>query len=385
MTKDNIRVLIVDDSAVMRALLSDQIASVPGMSVAGTARNGPEALAANVALRPDVITLDLQMPGMDGLAVLDGLLQREPVRVVMVSALTRAGAAVTLDALDRGAMDYVAKPENAADGRALFTAELIRKIRSASEMDIQRVLAWRRSRAAARSEAAIERPVKRANEDCPAELAGRCVALGISTGGPPALTRLLAAIRPPMPPIVIVQHMPPQFTGPLAARLDSLSPLTVREAVQGDVLKPNSVLVAPGGMHLELRRRGTVVAVALRDAPPVSGHKPSIDVMMTSAAKIFGPDCLGVIMTGMGRDGADGCRAIRAAGGYVLGQDQASSDVYGMNRAAYAEGNVDQQFGLQEAAAILFRQVRRLGTPAVAARRPAPTMNSSAVTTRHDI
>jgi two-component system chemotaxis response regulator CheB len=170
-----------------------------------------------------------------------------------------------------------------------------------------------------------------------------------------------------MPPMVIVQHMPPQFTGPLAARLDSLSALSVREAVHGDRLQPNCVLVAPGGKHLELRGSRTRVSVILRDGPVVSGHKPSVDVMMTSAAKIFGPHCLGVVMTGMGRDGADGCRAIRAAGGFVLGQDAATSDVYGMNRVAYVEGNVDQQFGLPEAAAVISRQVRRLGRATVPA------------------
>jgi two-component system, chemotaxis family, protein-glutamate methylesterase/glutaminase len=172
-------------------------------------------------------------------------------------------------------------------------------------------------------------------------------------------------LRPPMPPMIIVQHMPPQFTAPLAARLDSLSQLSVREAGNGDRLQPNCVLLAPGGIHLELRGRGPVVTVVLRDGQPVSGHKPSIDVMMTSAARAFGPNCLGVIMTGMGRDGADGCKAIRAAGGYVLGQDEETSDVYGMNRTAFVEGNVDRQFGLYEGAAIIPRQIRNLGAQPV--------------------
>ena len=166
-----------------------------------------------------------------------------------------------------------------------------------------------------------------------------------------------------MPPMVIVQHMPPQFTGPLAARLDSISALSVREAKHGDRVQPNCVLVAPGGKHLKLRRVGAQVSALVSRRPPVSGHKPSVDVMMTSAAEVFGPNCLGVIMTGMGHDGVEGCRAIRAAGGYVLGQDEASSDVYGMNRSAYIEGNVDRQFGLPDAAAWISRQVRRLGCP----------------------
>lgn len=362
MGSDNIRVFIVDDSAVMRSLLSDQVAAVSGMSVVGSASNGREALTAIPTLRPDVVTLDLQMPGMDGLTVLDSLLERDPVPVIMVSALTRAGAAVTLDALDRGAADYVAKPEFGTTDISAFIAELAHKLRMAAGMDVQRMISRRKKRP---TTGILPTPSrvgqKAAVEPCPPEFATRCVAIGISTGGPPALTRLLESLRPPMPPVVIVQHMPPQFTGPLAARLDSISALTVREATHGDVLQPNSVFIAPGGKHLELRGRDTRATVVLREGPPVSSHKPSVDVMMASAASIYGANCLGVIMTGMGRDGSDGCRAIRAAGGFVLGQDEATSDVYGMNRTAYVEGNVDRQFGLHDAANMIARQVRNLG------------------------
>jgi two-component system chemotaxis response regulator CheB len=161
-----------------------------------------------------------------------------------------------------------------------------------------------------------------------------------------------------MPPIVVVQHMPPSFTKPLAWRLDSLSELSIREAAHGDLLEPNRVLIAPGGKHLEVRRVGGAVKAVVRDGTPVSGHMPSVDVLMKSVAATFGPKCLGVIMTGMGRDGADGCAAIRAAGGYVLGQDQESSDVYGMNKVAYVEGHVDRQFALSEAATVIARHVR---------------------------
>lgn len=369
MASDDIRVLIVDDSAVMRALLSDYVASAPGMSVAGIARNGRDALAAIASLRPDVITLDVQMPEMDGLTVLDSILDGDPLPVLMVSALTRAGAAIALEALDRGAVDYVAKPERGAGETSTFAAELVQKIRAAAGRNIRQMIAVRRRRAERRSTASERPPTAKAvASDCPGELANRCVALGISTGGPPALARLLESLRPPMPPIVIVQHMPPQLTGPLASRLDSLSSLTVREAVHGDRLQANCVLVAPGGKHLELRRSGSHVSVLLREGPPVNGFRPSVDVMMTSAAKVFGPNCLGVIMTGMGRDGVDGCRAIRDAGGYVLGQDEASSDVYGMNRAAFLEEHVDQQFGLEDAAIVLSRQVRHIGCAAAVSR-----------------
>jgi two-component system chemotaxis response regulator CheB len=364
MPSDNIRVLVVDDSAVTRTMICDQIATAAGLSVAGIACNGHDALTAVDALHPDVITLDLEMPDMDGLAVLDVILDHNPLPVIMVSATTRAGAAVTLEALDHGAADYVAKPQSGGSVWA-FHAELIRKIRTVAGMDIRHMIAARGKQNLPNRETLRDQSAaKLVADDCPAELASMCVAIGISTGGPPALTTLLSALRPPMPPIVVVQHMPPQFTGPLASRLDSISVLSVREAVHGDLLQPNCVLIAPGGLHLELRGRTSQVRAVVRDGPTVSGHKPSVDVMMTSAARIFGTNCLGVIMTGMGRDGANGCRAIRAAGGYVLGQDEASSAVYGMNRVAYAEGNVDQQFGLREAAAVISRQLRRATIPA---------------------
>ena len=320
MASDNIGVLIVDDSAVMRAIIADQVEAAPGMSIAGIARNGRDALDAIAKQRPDVVTLDMQMPGMNGLEVLDAILAKDPIPVLMVSVLTRNGAAITLEALERGACDYVAKPERGDAAKSLFTGELIHKIRSVAGMNVRRMMARRRRQAAGgrMSSCWPSRPVvKPTADECPADLAERCVALGISTGGPPALTVLLGALRPPMPPIVIVQHMPPQFTAPLAARLDSISALSVREAAQGDRLQPNHVLLAHGGLHLKVRRRGANVIAVLCDGPPVSGHKPSVDVMMRSAAKVFGPNCLGVIMTGMGRDGVDGCRVIRAAGGYI--------------------------------------------------------------------
>jgi two-component system, chemotaxis family, protein-glutamate methylesterase/glutaminase len=229
-------------------------------------------------------------------------------------------------------------------------------------MDIRRMIAMRKCRPSPQTEKAkVPADGKAVPAPCSDELADKCIAIGISTGGPPALTSLLETLRPPMPPIVIVQHMPVQFTKPLADRLNSISALTVSEAVNGDFLGPNCVLIAPGGKHLELEGRAANAKTVVRDGPLVSGHRPSVDVMMTSAAEVFGHNCLGVIMTGMGRDGADGCRAIRQAGGYVLGQDEESSAVYGMNRVAYVEGNVDQQFALQHAAAVITKRIRGLG------------------------
>jgi two-component system, chemotaxis family, protein-glutamate methylesterase/glutaminase len=366
MAGDSIRVLVVDDSAVIRTMICAHITAAPDMSVAGIACNGVEALEAVDALQPDVITLDLQMPGMDGLEVLDTILRRHPIPVIIVSSLTHAGAAVTLDALDRGAADYVAKPEVGHSTTAMFVGELIHKIRNAICMDIQRMLTTRGVRTAGNIEHGRIKFASNPPADVSADkYADMCIAIGISTGGPPALTKIMESLYPPLPPIVIVQHMPPQFTRPLANRLNSISALSIREAAHDDSLQPNCVFIAPGGKHLELRQRGKSVKVAIRDGEPVSGHKPSVDVMMISAAEIYGSDCLGMIMTGMGRDGANGCRAIRAAGGYVMGQDEASSDVYGMNKVAYMEGNVDKQFALQDAATVIALQMRRLTSQAV--------------------
>jgi len=364
MVRKSIGVLVVDDSAVIREIISDLVEATPDMRVVGRAPNGQRAVEMVETRSPDVVTLDIQMPMMDGLSALEAMLQKRPVPVIMVSSLTKAGADITLDALDRGAIDYIAKPTSPAETQKLFARELIEKIRAEAGTNVARILQIRREQKMRRGQRkkALAATSKVVSSACPQNLADKCIALGISTGGPPALASLLPSLRPPMPPIVIVQHMPSQFTKSLAWRLDSLSALSVREAEATSVLRPNHVLIAPGGRHLILREVRGEVRVSLNDKPPVSGHKPSVDVMMHSAAKIYGSRCLGVIMTGMGRDGSDGCRAIRAAGGYVLGQDEATSDVYGMNKVAFIEGNVDRQFNLNEAAGKINLQMRHLWT-----------------------
>jgi two-component system chemotaxis response regulator CheB len=356
-----IRVLVVDDSALVREIICDFIRAAPGLEVAGTACDGKEALSLLDKVQPDVVTLDVQMPNMNGLETLDAILQRHPVPVIMVSSLTQLGANITLEALDRGAMDYVAKPESGTELDAALNRELIRKIRAMAGTDVRRMLKIRKERAARVQAGVRQLTASRAKNDIPSqELANKCIAIGISTGGPPALTTLFQTLEAQLPPIVVVQHMPPHFTKPLAWRLNSNSKLAIKEAESGDVLQPNHVYIAPGGRHLSLHEHSGQVKVALRDSEPMSGHKPSVDVMMKAAAQIYGSRCLGVIMTGMGRDGSDGCKEVRDRGGYVLGQDEASSDVYGMNKVAYIEGNVDRQFGLDEAAAVISQSVKRL-------------------------
>ena len=357
--KRSIRVLVVDDSALMREMICDNLRAAPDMEVAGTAADGEKALAMLDEVTPDVVTLDVQMPKMDGLKTLDALLARRPLPVIMVSALTQLGANTTFEALERGAVDYVAKPASSAQTESVLRDELLRKIRTMAGTDVARLLRIRRERkerAPARAVAPVEAAPAFPSED----LARGCIAIGISTGGPPALTRLFETLRPPLPAVAIVQHMPPGFTKTLAWRLDSLGPLSVKEAENGDVFEPGKVLVAPGGQHLQLTRRGSKIVATLVDSENVSGHRPSADVLMKSAAALYGKYCLGVIMTGMGRDGADGCGAIRAAGGFVLGQNEDSSDVYGMNKVAFTEGHVNKQFDLRDAATQIMQQARRM-------------------------
>jgi two-component system chemotaxis response regulator CheB len=358
------KVLVVDDSALMRRVITDAINESNDLAVVATAVNGQEAINKFRELEPDVVTLDIQMPGMDGLRALEEILAIRPVPVIMVSSLTQRAADVTLNCLERGAIDYVAKPENAAQAQTVLREELVRKIRASIGADVARVMQIRKRRRPLRpaSEtgkafaAASAGPKHSAKED----INGLCIAIGISTGGPPALTRIFETLAPPMPPIVVVQHMPGQFTGPFANRLNAISDLTIKEAEGGDILAPNHVFIAHGGSHLYLEQRGRIVKLDVRDGEPVAGHKPSVDVMMECAARIFGDRCLGVIMTGMGRDGVDGCRYIKESGGYVLGQDQASSDVYGMNKLAFTSGHIHEQFSLDDAPAVLVSSLGKL-------------------------
>ena len=345
MSNNPIRVLVVDDSAVLREVISDFISETEGLSVAGTAKDGIDAIEKTRSLKPDIITLDVQMPRMDGLETLDKILSENPIPVIMVSALTQRQAGVTMQALDRGAVDYVGKPDNLNNDRDSFKRSLVFKLKNMASADVQRILRLRKNRAK-RGPSSIGRDAS--SLQIPPGYETSCVAIGISTGGPRALSGIFQCLKTPLPPIVIVQHMPEQFTGPFSKRLDSMSQINVKEAETGDVLKPNHAIIAPGGKHLKLRKRGSQVSAQIVTGDPVSGHKPSVDVMMTDAAKIFGNRCLGVIMTGMGVDGVEGCAAVKQNGGYVYGQDEATSDVYGMNKAAFVKGHVDRQFRLDD-------------------------------------
>lgn len=364
-----IRVLIVDDSALMRRLLSDLLSSAPEIEIAGTARNGREAVLQAVRLKPDVITLDVEMPEVSGLDALPTLLSVQEAPVIMVSALTQEGADVTLQALELGAIDFLPKPERnqLAEMRAnrdLLIAKVLGAVQSRTPRSRRSPhggataapAAPPKSSPAARTVAPAPRP--RTQPAVPQALLASapttlCIVIGISTGGPQALSQVFPLLSPPLPPILVVQHMPAQFTGVFAQRLDRYTNLTVKQAEEGAPVLPSQVLIAPGGRHMTLIGHPPKVRIALSDEPPVSGHRPSIDVLFRSAAAVYQSAAVGLIMTGMGRDGVEGCKAILAAGGLTLGQDEATSAVYGMNKAALLESAVKVQFPLEELPEIL--------------------------------
>jgi two-component system, chemotaxis family, protein-glutamate methylesterase/glutaminase len=354
---DQVRVLIVDDSALMRRLLSDLLGSSPEIEVVGLARDGREAVAQAARLRPDVITLDVEMPEVSGLDALPALLAVHEAPVVMVSALTQEGAEVTLQALELGAVDFLPKPQkNQLTEMRASRDLLVGKVLAAAQTRVRRP---RRARTAPTTPQRPKPATASQPGGRPAAAPGAssvaCVVIGISTGGPQALSQVLPLLAAPIPPILVVQHMLAEFTGVFAERLDRYTSPTikVKQAEEGDAILADRILIAPGGRHLRLAGSSSRPRVAISDAPEVSGHRPSIDVLFRSAAQVYHSAVVGVLMTGMGRDGVEGCKAILAAGGFTLGQDEASSVVYGMNKAAFLEGGIKAQFALDELPGIL--------------------------------
>ena len=338
-----IRVLIVDDSALMRDMLSGVLAHDPEIEVVGTASDPFAAREAIKRLNPDVLTLDVEMPGMNGISFLEKLMALRPMPVVMVSTLTQAGAFTTLRALEVGAVEVVGKPGRASDLEKI-AAELIDKIKVAAGANI-----------GARRITPEPSPVRvtAAPPSVGCSRTGTVIGIGASTGGVEAIRTVLTALPASMPPILIVQHMPGQFTGSFASRLDSLSALHVKEGEDGEVLRPGTVYVAPGGRQFELGHAGPNLTCRVGGEERVSGHAPSVDVLFRSMARICPVNSLGVILTGMGRDGAAGLLDLRLGGGHTFGQNEATSIVYGMPRAAFEIGAVERQLPLQSIAPYL--------------------------------
>lgn len=328
-----VRVLIVDDSPTMRLMISSILQRDPEIEVIGSVGDPYEARTAIKDLNPDVITLDIEMPKMNGIEFLEKIMRLRPMPVVMVSTLTQQGAEATLTALELGAVDCVGKPASVKDLAAF--EELALKVKAAAAAKVRPL----GERAAPSVQAGAFRPNN------------RLVAIGASTGGVEALTTLLGGFPANCPPTAVTQHMPPAFTESFAARLDRLCAPSVKEAVDGAVLSAGSVVIAPGGdRHLELIATTGGFRCRLREGPPVSGHRPSVDALFQSAAEAAGARAVGVILTGMGGDGAKGLLAMRQAGARTLGQDEASSVIYGMPKVAFELGAVERQFPLSRIA-----------------------------------
>jgi two-component system chemotaxis response regulator CheB len=343
MSKRRIKVLVVDDSAFVRQALTRMLSSEPDIEVVGQAADGREAIDKSRLLRPDVMTLDLQMPRMGGLQALEELMASDPLPVLLLSSQTREGADVTLRGLELGALDFVDKSRVQGNMNLLGLAEELKaKVRAIARAHVPR----------------RPQPEARRLPERPREARVDVVVLATSTGGPPALQ----AILPRMPralacAVLVVQHMPVGFTRSLAERLNARSELPVREAEDGDAIAPGQVLIAPAGRHLKLRRRGSAVKAVLDDEPKASLHRPSADVLMASAARLYGSRCLGVVLTGMGSDGTEGLRAIRQAGGRTLAEAEETCVIYGMPKSAVEAGVVDQAVPLHGMAEAILAAV----------------------------
>lgn len=332
-----IRLLVVDDSVVVRKAIREALESESTIEVAGTAASGRIALAKIPQLNPDVITLDIEMPGLNGLKTLAQIRKLYPkLPVIMFSTLTERGAAITLEALSLGASDYVTKPSNTGSLSAAkdqVRQELVAKILCLVPRHVHRV------------PIPVVPAAKRSSAGQPIDI----VAIGVSTGGPNALAEVIPQLPKDFPvPVVVVQHMPPLFTKLLAERLASRSALLVREGQAGKALEPGHAWIAPGDHHMTVARKGTGVVLNLNQEPPENSCRPAVDVLFRSVADVYGPRVLAVVMTGMGSDGARGARHIREVGGEIVVQDEASSVVWGMPGAVVGAGVADKICPLAE-------------------------------------
>lgn len=353
-----IKVLIIDDSALMRSMLTEVINSAPDLEVVGVA---PDPIVAREMIKthhPDVLTLDIEMPKMDGLDFLARLMRLRPMPVVMISSLTQRGSEATLQALELGAVDFVPKPTvSSTGGVENYRVEICEKIKAAYGA---------RPRVPVRTQAPLK-PLLREPSEANGGAAGglpervlhdRLVAIGASTGGTEAIKEVLCSLPGQMPPILIVQHMPEMFTASFAKRLDGLCALRVKEAEQGEKVVPGTVYLAPGHSHLSVRRAAGGYVCELAQSEPVNRHRPAVDVLFNSVARQAGAHALGVLLTGMGKDGAQGLLAMRQAGAWTIGQDQESCVVYGMPREAAMIGALDEVAPLKDVGRRVLSRLR---------------------------
>jgi two-component system, chemotaxis family, protein-glutamate methylesterase/glutaminase len=350
------RVVVVDDSALVRSLLTEIINRQPDMQCVGAAADPLIAREMIRELNPDVITLDVEMPRMDGIDFLSKLMRLRPMPVVMVSTLTERGADVTLRALELGAIDFVAKPKiGVTDGLQSLAADITDKVRTAAVAQVRRPAINNGSAAAAPNGAARVQPAVSALGRLSTE---KIIFVGASTGGTEATKEMLMGLPADAPAVMITQHMPPGFTKNYAARLDGLCRIRVKEANDGERVLPGHAYIAPGGLHLSVERSGANYVARVRDGEPVNRHKPSVEVLFLSAARTVGPNALGVMLTGMGADGAKAMKAMRDAGSWNLVQDEASCVVFGMPKEAIAAGAAHEVLSLGALAPRLIERLR---------------------------
>ncbi len=364
MAEDCIRVLVVDDTVTYRNIVKFVLAGVPGIEVVGAAANGKIALDKIEQLRPDMMTLDLEMPVMDGLEVLQHLKQSgDDVGTIVLSGTTERGASVTLKALELGAFDFVAKPTcgTSEENVHALKADLQPKIEAfARSLHVRKLLSGqvRRNSGTVATAAPVEKNIMPPRVDVVGPARAELVAVGISTGGPQALNQMLPQLPAKLgAAVLIVQHMPPFFTASLASDLDKRCSLKVSEAIDGQEVKPGHVLIAPGGKQMKVVRAGPCTIIRITDDPPENSCCPSVDYLFRSVTRVYGQNAIGVIMTGMGNDGTLGCRQMKQRGAAIIAQDEASCVVFGMPREPIEEGIVDVVAPLEEIAAEIVRRV----------------------------
>ncbi len=353
-----ITVVVVDDSALVRSMLTEIINRQPDMTCIGAAADPLVAREMIRNLNPDVITLDVEMPRMDGIDFLSKLMRLRPMPVVMVSTLTERGADVTLKALELGAVDFVAKPKiGVADGLRQLADDITDKVRIAARAHIHR-LPQPATATGASGAAGAPRPASATLASVGRLSTEKIIFIGASTGGTEATKEVLTALPPDAPAVVITQHMPPGFTRNYAARLDGLCKIRVQEARDGERILPGHAYIAPGGMHLSVEKSGANYIARVQDGDPVNRHKPSVEVLFQSAARVVGPNAIGIMLTGMGADGAKAMKLMRDAGAYCVAQDEASCVVFGMPREAIAAGAINEVLPLNKIAGHLIEHLR---------------------------
>lgn len=336
-----INVLIVDDSAVVRKVLSRELSRIPGISIVGTAPDPYVARGKIVRLKPDVVIMDIEMPRMDGITFLRKLMQYYPLPVIVISSLTDKGSAMAMDAFAAGAVDVISKPGSAYSAGDM-AQDLAKKIKAAAK---------------ARVMAAPDSPLPAIASQALSATTQKLIAIGASTGGTEAIRRVLTRLPENAPGIVVVQHMPAQFTTSFAQRLDSLCRIRVTEACDGDTVLNGHALIAPGNFHMVLRRSGARYYVKIEDGPRVHHQKPAVDVLFSSVAQYAGANALGIILTGMGADGAVGIRQMKEAGSYTIAQDEASCVVYGMPKEAVKTGCINRSMDVDRIAQAAMNQM----------------------------